>query len=104
MTKHTTDGPIPVPKWDVALEALVKEEYAKLGRPLTLDDFRRLGKQYAIRLDDIVVTLFELCLYGDWRYEGSQRVTRELFDQLTAAGRIKDEELAAFTGGWRPAA
>jgi hypothetical protein len=42
----------------VALEALVKEEHQKLVRPLYLDDFQRLAKQYTIRLDDIMVTLF----------------------------------------------
>lgn len=101
MTRHTSEGPIQVPKWDVALEALVREEQQKLRRPLTLEDFRRLGRQYAIRLDDIMVTLFELVLHGRWRYEGTDhRITRELVEELTAAGRIKDEDLARFAGGW----
>jgi hypothetical protein len=40
------EEPIAVPKWDVALEALIKEEYGELGRLLTLDDYRRLAQQY----------------------------------------------------------
>jgi hypothetical protein len=103
MSKHSSDGPIQIPKWDVALEALVREEQHKLGRPLTLDDFRRLARQYTIRLDDIMVTLFELCLHGRWRYDGADhQITRELLDKLTAGGRIRDEALEDFTGGWRP--
>jgi len=102
MTEQPSDGPIQIPKWDVALEALVKEEQHKLGRPLTLEDFRRLAQHYTIRLDDIMVTLFELCIHGRWRYEGADhRITRELLEEVTAAGRIKDEDLKGFKGGWR---
>lgn len=99
-----SDGPIHIPKWDVALEALAKEEQQKLGRPLVLDDFRRLAQQYTIRLDDIMVTLFELCIHGQWQYHGDppREITRELLAELTAGGRLKDEDLKHFTGGWSP--
>ncbi len=106
MAQHSSspDGPIQVPKWDVALEALVKEEQHKLRRPLTLDDFRRLAQQYTIRLDDIMVTLFELCIHGRWQYQNTsgdnRRISRELLNELTAGGRLKDEDLRAFSGGW----
>ena len=103
----SSEGPIHIPKWDVALEALIKEEQQKLGRALYLDDFRRLAQQYTIRLDDIMVTLFELCIQGVWRYQGgdgdSREITRELLDEMTAGGRIKDEDLKTFVGGWIPA-
>jgi hypothetical protein len=100
------EEPIAIPKWDVALEALVKEEYAKLGRPLTLDDYRRLAQQYTIRLDDIMVTLFELCIQGKWHYQDAggkpHKITRRLLQRLTAGGRLNDEDLKTFTGGWKP--
>ena len=50
MTRNSSssEGPIYIPKWDVALEALIKEEQQKLGRALYLDDFRRLAQQYTI--------------------------------------------------------
>ena len=107
MAKDTSsDGPIQIPKWDVALEALVKEEQQKVGRPLVLDDFQRLAQQYTIRLDDIMVTMFELCIHGQWRYHNdggeSREITRELLDELTAGGRLKDEDLKNFPGGWTP--
>jgi hypothetical protein len=102
------EEPITIPKWDVALEALVKEEYGKLGRPLTLDDYRRLAQQYTIRLDDIMVTLFELCIQHRWRYEDAEgkpyRITRQLLNRLTAGGRLNDEDLKTFSGGWIPVA
>ena len=104
----SSEEPIAIPKWDVALEALVKEEYGKLGRPLTLDDYRRLAQQYTIRLDDIMVTLFELCIQGGWRYQDADgkpyKITRKLLTQLTAGGRLNDDDLKTFTGGWTPLA
>lgn len=105
MVKETPSGePIQIPKWDVALEALLKEEYQNLGRPLYLRDFQRLAQHYAIRLDDIMVTLFELCIHGLWDYRDGenspQDITRELLEDMTAGGRLKDEDLKSFSGGW----
>lgn len=103
---ESPEEPIEVPEWDVALEAMVKEEYEKLGRPLTLDDYRRLAQQYTIRLDDIMVTLFELCIRGRWQYQDEEgkprKITRQLLQRLTAGGRLNDEDLKNFTGGWMP--
>jgi hypothetical protein len=102
----SSDKPVQVPKWDVALEALTKEEQQKLGRPLNLDDFRRLSRQYNIRLDDIMVTMFELCIHNQWRYQGGetgmQSITRELLNEMTAGGRLEDADLKNFSGGWVP--
>ena len=107
MTNDTSpEEPIAVPKWDVALEAMVKEEHDKLGRPLTLEDYRRLAQQYTIRLDDIMVTLFELCVQGKWQYQDVDgkpyKITRQRLTQLTAGGRLNDEDLKTFNGGWTP--
>ena len=100
------EEPIAVPKWDVALEAMVREEHENLGRPLTLDDYRRLAQQYTIRLDDIMVTLFELCVQGKWQYQDADgkphKITRQQLTRLTAGGRLNDEDLKTFTGGWTP--
>ncbi len=101
---NAPEEPIAVPKWDVALEAMAKEEYGKLARPLTMDDFRQLAQQYTIRLDDIMVTLFELCVQGKWQYYDADgkpyKITRQLLTRLTAGGRLNDEDLKTFGGGW----
>jgi len=95
-----------IPKWDVALEALVKEEYQKLGRALENGDFRRLANQYAIRFDDIMATLFELAMAGEWEYleTGGERreISRELVEKLYVNGRLDEGDLQDFNGGWRP--
>jgi len=96
----------PVPQWDVALEALVREEYQQLGRLLDNQDFRRLANHYTIRFDDIMATLFELAIQGRWVYlERSgrrQAISRETLDKLYVHGRLNEEDLRSFTGGWRP--
>jgi len=106
VTGVSKDQPIAVPKWDVALAALMREEYQKTGNALKLDDLRRLSGAYAIRFDDIVVTAFELCLYGEWQYRAAngtvREMTREIFAELTSAGRLKDRDLVDFDGGWSP--
>ena len=100
------EGPVPLAKWDVALEALLREEYHKKAVALRVDDIRRLAMDYAIRFDDIVVTLFELCIHGEWRYRDRHgavvEMTHELFNELTSGGRLKDKDLAGFDGGWSP--
>src|SRR3569623_3052327 len=106
MNGTTNEGPVPLAKWDVALEALLKEEQLKKAAPLTVDDVRRLALEYAIRFDDIVVTLFELCIYGEWQYRDRQGVvgemTPERFNDLTSNGRLKARDLIGFDGGWAP--
>ncbi|MEK7322695.1 MAG: hypothetical protein AABZ84_06420 [Pseudomonadota bacterium] len=106
VTGVSKDQPIPVPKWDVALAALMREEYQKTGNALKVDDLRRLATEYAIRFDDIVVTAFELCLYDEWQYHAAngtlREMNREIFEELTSAGRLKDRDLVGFDGGWSP--
>ncbi|HFQ91729.1 MAG TPA: hypothetical protein ENK29_02480 [Chromatiales bacterium] len=96
-----------IPKWDVALEALARETCQHLERPLNQLDVRRLARQYAIRFDDIMITLFELVIHGKWVYldeTGKPReITREVLDGLYVNGRLEERDLVDFAGGWRPA-
>ncbi len=100
-------GNIEIPKWDPALAALVAEEYGKRKNPLRLADFLALAQQHAIRFDDIMVTVFELCLQGEWSYvnrKGQARVlNREQIDKLYVNGRLHESDLRDFDGGWLPA-
>ncbi|ALP52214.1 hypothetical protein Tel_03100 [Candidatus Tenderia electrophaga] len=99
-SKQTPD--VDVPAWDVALANLAKEEFDKKGAPLTLDDFTDLAKEYTIRLDDIMVTMFEMVIAGEWQYEGEQRIERNTLNELYVGGRLHAKDLEPFSGGWRP--
>ncbi|MFQ5487468.1 MAG: hypothetical protein ACE5ET_03355 [Gammaproteobacteria bacterium] len=106
MIEISTEFNEEIPKWDVALEALVKEEFQRLGRPLDNADFRRLANQYAIRFDDIMATLFELAIAQCWEYlemgGGCREITRDLVERLYVNGRLDERDLRDFSGGWRP--
>jgi hypothetical protein len=107
VTDNQSEIPFEVPKWDVALAALVKEEFSKTGRGLTIEDFKRLATQHATRFDDIMVTVFELTLNGEWNYRETngavRRLARKEVNDLYVGGRIKEQDVAHFAGGWEPA-
>ncbi len=94
---------VEVLAWDVALANLTREECEKKGEPLVLDDFTRLAKEYQIRLDDIMITMFELVIHKNWLYEGEQEITRNTLSELYVNGRLHFEDLQVFTGAWKPA-
>ena len=100
MTSNTNDAEIETPKWDVALANLVREEYEKKGTPLNLEDFTRLAGEYTIRLDDLMITMFEMVIAGNWCYEGEQTIERKTLDDMYVGGRLHAEDLESFTGGW----
>jgi|GEM_PF-385968 len=106
MAKISSEFDEAVPQWDVALEAMVRDEYQHLGRALDNQDFRRLANQYAIRFDDIMATLFELAIRRHWDYQDSagnyQVISRKTIDKLYVHGRLDEKDLRSFTGGWRP--
>ncbi len=107
MTKNTAEPDVEVPKWDVALEALAKEEFTKCARELRVEDFKRLAMAYAIRFDDIMVTIFELTIHAKWQYrdsDGKDRpIGRDEIDKLYVQGRLREEDVRQYTGSWRPA-
>jgi len=95
-----------MPKWDVALASLANEEFRKKAAPLTLDDFRNLAREHAIRLDDIIETMFLLVINGEWIYTddagNEQPLNQETLDGLYVKRRLSEEDLSTFTGGWQP--
>jgi len=94
-----------IPRWDVALESLLNEEHHKLGRALQIDDFHHLAAQHAIRFDDIMATLFELVLNGNWRYadhDDPQTLTRDRVNRLYINGRLDPVDVREFRGEWSP--
>ncbi len=95
-----------LPKWDVALASLASDQYRKKTAPLTLDDFHTLADQHAIRLDDIMETLFLLVIHGEWIYTDSngqpQMLDQRILDGLYVKRRLSEDDLATFNGNWRP--
>ncbi len=96
-----------MPKWDVALAALADDEFRKKAGPLTLDDFRNLAKEHAIRLDDIMETMFLLAINKAWVYADrdgkEQALEQDTLDALYVKRRLSEQELATFDGSWQPA-
>lgn len=95
-----------VPKWDIALAALAKEEAEKLNGGLRIAEFKRLADEHAIRFDDIMVTMFELVINNEWRYEypdGVERpISRDEVEKLYVGGRLVEADVNAYEGLWLP--
>lgn len=95
-----------VPKWDIALAALAAEEASNMGQGLMVKDFHRLAEEHAIRFDDIMVTMFELVIQGEWKYQdtdGADRpITREEVDRLYVGGRLAEADVMQYLGIWSP--
>ena len=107
MFEIETDEEIEIPKWDVALEALIQEEFAKQGHILSVEEFHQLSIEYSIRFDDIMETVFALTLDGRWIYmdaKGQEKeITQAMVDSLYINSRLHEDDVRGFTGGWKPA-
>ena len=95
-----------IPKWDIALAALASEESGILGQGLMVKDFHRLAEEHNIRFDDIMVTMFELVIQGEWKYQdsdGAERpITRDEVDKLYVGGRLAEADVMQYLGMWSP--
>lgn len=91
-------------QWDIALAALVTEEYQNKGTALTVEHFNQLSHRHKIRFDDIMATVFELTIQNEWQYSNNkeQVITRKTLDELYINGRLKQDDVEAFTGEWCP--
>jgi len=98
---------VDTPKWDEALANMALQEFRNQGRPLTMADFNYLADEYMFRLDDIMVTMFELVIHGEWKYTDAkgkvQKFTQATLDNLYVNRRLKQEDMDGFTGNWEPA-
>ena len=95
-----------IPKWDVALEALLRETCQKKGAPLDVHDVFRLSQEYRIRFDDLMTTLFELTLYDRWQYRDEDGHIRKMshgeLERVRGTGRLDQQDLARLVGRWEP--
>jgi len=107
VTESTTLVDGDAPKWDIALEGLVNDTYRMKGADLNIDDFQKLAVDNRIRFDDIMVTMFELCIYSEWQYKNDQgvvNITRKTLDELFVNGRLQEKDMHDFSGNWVPLA
>jgi len=105
MTGHDNEE-IDVPAWDVALASLIREEYLKRGAALMISDFSHLAREHAIRFDDIMETVFALCINGQWRYTGAdgnvRAISQDEVNRLYVDRRLYEKDLREYDGGWSP--
>lgn len=100
--KEIVDGD----KWDIALASLIRDEYRKKGKHLSIDDFSHIARENAIRFDDIMETVFALCIEGQWRYvkaDGhAHSITQDEVNRLYVDRRLYEKDLRAYSGRWSP--
>ena len=97
----------PAPLWDEGISSFLHGEYEKSGEPLTLEQLQSYAAEHAVRIGDILETLFLMAIYGAWRFTDANGVEQTLdedaLNTLYAKGRLTAEDLAAFAGVWAPA-
>jgi len=96
----------PEPLWDEGLSSFLLGEYEQRKEPLTIENLQGFANAQAVRVGDILETLFLMALYGEWRYtdaEGnSLKLDEEALNSLYAKGRLGPDDLADFDGVWSP--
>ena len=94
------------PLWDEGISSFLLGEYEKRQASLTIDDLQALAIEHAVRIGDLLETLFLMAIYGAWRYtdaDGNEEKLDEVaLDDLYAKGRLGPEDLKAFDGRWEP--
>ncbi len=97
-----------IPKWDVALEAVAKDMYAKLGRPMNLADFKQLGKDYQVRFDDLMHSLSQLVANNMWSQQGfdehGNAVADDVLEALFVYNRLDEKIAEQYAVEWQPIA
>jgi len=95
------------PLWDEGISGLLHGEYERAQRPLTMTDLRGYANEHAVRIGDILETLFLMAIYGAWKYTDDkgteQKLDEDALNALYAKGRLEEGDLAAFPGMWQPA-
>lgn len=96
----------PAPLWDEGISSFLYGEYLERERALTLDDLLAYSSEHAVRIGDILETLFLMAIYGSWRYTDAdgaeQSLDEEALNALYAKGRLARDDLAPFNGSWQP--
>jgi hypothetical protein len=95
-----------IPKWDVALEAIAKEKYNQLGRPMELSDFKQLGHEYQVRFDDLMHSLCQLVKHEQWQQQGADEsgipASDEQLESLFVYDRLDEKIAEKYHVSWQP--
>lgn len=94
------------PLWDEGISSFLYGEYMKEERPLGIGDLQTFANANAVRVGDILETLYLMSIYGMWSYSDAagrpMELDEEALNELYAKGRISGSDLDAFQGFWRP--
>lgn len=94
------------PLWDEGISSFLLGEYETRQSPLTMNDLQSLANEHAVRVGDLLETLFLMSIYGAWNYTDAdgkkQALDETALDDLYAKGRLTPEDLQAFEGLWAP--
>ena len=97
----------PDPLWDEGISSFLLGEYEQRQVPLTIEDLQGFANDHAVRIGDILETLFLMAIYGEWRYldaQGNdQKLDEDALNALYAKGRLTAADLEVFNGLWQPA-
>lgn len=95
------------PLWDEGIASFLATAYENKQQPLGASDLQQFATEQAVRVGDLLETLFLMVIYGAWHYcdaQGNeQQVNETALDELYAKGRIGPDDMKEFDGVWIPA-
>jgi len=95
------------PLWDEGISSFLHVEFDKRQAPLSVQDLQRLAIENAVRIGDMLETLFLMAIYGEWRYTDTLGhdlpLDESALNDLYAKGRLGADDLEEFVGLWSPA-
>lgn len=96
----------PEPIWDEGISSFLYGEFESRQTPLSMKDLRGFANEHAVRIGDILETLFLMAIYGAWKYTDEhgdeQTLDEDALNALYAKGRLEDSDLESFQGVWAP--
>ncbi len=95
------------PLWDEGISSYLIGEFEKQQKPLNNVALQNIANQWAVRVGDLLETLFLMSISGAWQYcdaeDGSAiELDEEALDALYAKGRVSADDMKEFSGVWSP--
>ncbi len=96
----------PDPLWDEGISSFLYGAHEQSQVPLTIADLQQFANEHAVRIGDILETLFLMAIYGEWQYTDvngvEQNLDEDAMNSLYAKGRLSAADLEVFSGVWQP--